>query len=238
MKPPQYAPEFRVAIDAEPLPAAARGSVTAISCQTGLEGADRVELSIANESLRWLDHPLFALDRRLALSLGYAPAPLEQVFVGEIVGHTATFPSGGIPMLWADASVIHDRPTGSNPRTAAAVIPPFKNTRREARSLDELKERGLRREARVPKTPITFDTLEHQIAHEERIVGLPTDRPLTHAAKVATCRHCKKSFARKMGKATSIFSSGSALRTAGRCSWITAIRWAGSSSGSCRRSIT
>jgi hypothetical protein len=34
----------------------------------------------------------------------------------------------------------------------------------------------------VPTTPMTFDTLEHQIAHEERIVGLPTDRPLTHAA--------------------------------------------------------
>ena len=34
----------------------------------------------------------------------------------------------------------------------------------------------------MPETPITFDTLEHQIAHEERIVGLPTDRPLTHAA--------------------------------------------------------
>jgi len=43
-------------------------------------------------------------------------------------------------------------------------------------------QRGLRREARVPTTPMTFDTLEHQIAHEERIVGLPTDRPLTHAA--------------------------------------------------------
>jgi hypothetical protein len=28
----------------------------------------------------------------------------------------------------------------------------------------------------------TVDTLEHEIAHEERIVGIPTDRPLTHAA--------------------------------------------------------
>jgi len=34
----------------------------------------------------------------------------------------------------------------------------------------------------VPATPTTVDTLEHQIAHEERIVGIPTDRPLTHAA--------------------------------------------------------
>jgi hypothetical protein len=36
----------------------------------------------------------------------------------------------------------------------------------------------------VPSTPITFDNLELQITHEERIVGIPTDRPLTHAAIV------------------------------------------------------
>jgi hypothetical protein len=29
---------------------------------------------------------------------------------------------------------------------------------------------------------MTVDTLEHQIAREERIVGIPTDQPLTHAA--------------------------------------------------------
>jgi predicted MPP superfamily phosphohydrolase len=33
-------------------------------------------------------------------------------------------------------------------------------------------------------TPTTVDTLEHEIEHEERIVGLPTDRPLTHSAIV------------------------------------------------------
>jgi hypothetical protein len=31
---------------------------------------------------------------------------------------------------------------------------------------------------------MNVDTLEHQIAHEERIVGIRTDRPLTHAAIV------------------------------------------------------
>jgi GAF domain-containing protein len=36
----------------------------------------------------------------------------------------------------------------------------------------------------VPKTPTTVDVLEHEIAHEERIVGIPTDEPLTHAAIV------------------------------------------------------
>lgn len=36
----------------------------------------------------------------------------------------------------------------------------------------------------MPTTPTTVDTLEHEIAHEERIVGIPTDQPLTHAAIV------------------------------------------------------
>ncbi len=36
----------------------------------------------------------------------------------------------------------------------------------------------------MPATPTTVDTLEEEIAHEERIVGIPTDRPLTHAAIV------------------------------------------------------
>jgi hypothetical protein len=33
-------------------------------------------------------------------------------------------------------------------------------------------------------TLTTVDTLEHEIEHEERIVGIPTDRPLTHEAIV------------------------------------------------------
>ena len=36
----------------------------------------------------------------------------------------------------------------------------------------------------MPMTPITVDNLVHQIAREERIVGIPTDRPLTHSAIV------------------------------------------------------
>ena len=36
----------------------------------------------------------------------------------------------------------------------------------------------------MPMTVTTVDTLEHEIEHEARIVGLPTDRPLTHAAIV------------------------------------------------------
>jgi phage protein D len=102
----RYAPDFRVEINGKPVPAALRASISSVNYQSGLDGADRVEVSIVNENLRWLDHDLLALDNPLALSIGYAPDPLKQVFVGEIVGHSPTFPSGGSPMLTV---VAHDR---------------------------------------------------------------------------------------------------------------------------------
>lgn len=96
---PRYAPELRLLIGGQPIPAAMRGSVTRLSAQSGLGVSDRVEVALANDGLRWLDHPLLALDNELALSLGYAPDPLTQLFVGEIVAHDATFPSSGLPQL-------------------------------------------------------------------------------------------------------------------------------------------
>lgn len=95
----RYAPEFRVAINGDPIPAALRASISSVNYQTALEGADRVELSLVNENLRWLDHPLLALDNELTLSIGYVPDPLAQVFVGRIVSATASFPSSGTPIL-------------------------------------------------------------------------------------------------------------------------------------------
>ena len=95
----RYAPELRLTIDGAPVPAALRAAVTSVSLQRGLEGVDRLEVAIANEGLRWLDHSLLKLDRSLSLSLGYAPDPLVQMFVGEIVGHNAAFPAGGMPSL-------------------------------------------------------------------------------------------------------------------------------------------
>src|SRR5262245_1019163 len=95
----RYAPDFRVSINDAPVPAALRASISSASYQTGLEGADRVELTLVNENLRWLDHALLALDNKLSLSIGYAPDPLKQVFVGEITGQSPTFPSSGSPTL-------------------------------------------------------------------------------------------------------------------------------------------
>jgi hypothetical protein len=120
----RFAPEFRVSINDTPVPAALRASIASVSYQTSLEGADRVELSLANEGLRWLDHPLFALDNKMALFMGYAPDPLDQVFVGQVVGQEASFPNGGMPTLTV---VAQDRRTqlqnGNKVRWFAIPIP-------------------------------------------------------------------------------------------------------------------
>ncbi len=96
---PRYAPEFKVEIDGNPLPPALKACVTSINYQDGMQGADRVEVTFANPDLQWLDHPLLQVDNGFKLSIGYAPDPLEQVFVGEITGVEPSFPGGGMPTL-------------------------------------------------------------------------------------------------------------------------------------------
>ncbi len=96
---PTYAPEFAIRINGEPIPAALRGSIVSVTYQDGMQGADRVELSVANPSLRWLDHPLLAVDNPFRLSIGYAPGPLQEVFVGEITAVEPSFPASGMPTL-------------------------------------------------------------------------------------------------------------------------------------------
>ena len=86
---PDYAPEFRIEIDGDPIPPAMRGSVSRISYTEGIAGASRVEVTLANEQLQWLDHALLDAGLGFELHLGYAPDPLERVFVGEITGVNA-----------------------------------------------------------------------------------------------------------------------------------------------------
>jgi hypothetical protein len=93
------APEFKIVIDGEPVPAALRGCIVSVSYTDGIEGADRVDVAIANPSLQWLDHPLLQTGNDFRLSIGYAPGPLEEVFVGEITGVEVSFPGGGIPTV-------------------------------------------------------------------------------------------------------------------------------------------
>jgi len=94
-----YAPDFRLKIGGDNIPAALRAAIVSITYQDGMEGADRVEVTIANEDLRWLDHPLLQVDNGLKLSLGYVPDPLEEVFVGEITGVETNFPNSGMPTI-------------------------------------------------------------------------------------------------------------------------------------------
>lgn len=102
----RFVPEFTILLDGQVIPAQLRASIMSVRCETGYEGLDEVELSIANENLRWLDDPLFRLGTGLTLKLGYAPDPLEQTFDGEIVARGANFPSGGMPTMSVTA---HDR---------------------------------------------------------------------------------------------------------------------------------
>jgi phage protein D len=126
----RFAPEFRVRIEGRDIPAALRSSITSVRYQDGTGAADRVELGIANVDLRWLQRHirglgfqpfptgikigpvratdsdgLFDVDNKLELSLGYAPGQLESVFIGEITGVQAAFPSGGMPTM---TIVAHD----------------------------------------------------------------------------------------------------------------------------------
>jgi hypothetical protein len=125
---PRYAPEFSLRINGDALPAALRGAVSSVSYTDGIEGADRVEVTFANPGLRWLDHPLLAVDNGFRLSIGYAPDPLEEVFVGEITGVEPTFPSGGMPTIRVTAQDFLQRLTrGTKDRSFLLNIPSIGN---------------------------------------------------------------------------------------------------------------
>lgn len=122
------APEFSLRIDGDAIPAALRASIVSVSYTDGIEGADRVEVSIANPSLRWLDHPLLQVDNGFTLSIGYAPGPLEEVFVGEITGVEPSFPGSGMPMLRVTAQDYLQRlQRGTKDRSFRIKIPSVGN---------------------------------------------------------------------------------------------------------------
>lgn len=129
---PAYAPEFRLRINGDDLPAVVRATVTSVRYQDGQNAADRVEVGFANPDLRWLQNHIrglgfspptgikigpvraleaapdgtFDIDNKLELSIGYAPDPLADVFVGDVTGVSVSFPNGGMPSL---NLVAHDR---------------------------------------------------------------------------------------------------------------------------------
>jgi uncharacterized protein len=101
--PDVYVPDFALTLNGQPLPAELRASVVGVTFEDGLEGADRVEVTIANPDLRFLDHPLLDLGVQLELALGYRPAGLRDVFVGDVTGVEPSFPSSGMPTLVVSA---------------------------------------------------------------------------------------------------------------------------------------
>jgi len=74
---PRYVPDDRLTLGGEPAPAELRASITSVSHQSGLEGADQVEIELVNENLRWLDHELIRLGKDLKLEIGYADGSME-----------------------------------------------------------------------------------------------------------------------------------------------------------------
>jgi uncharacterized protein len=123
-----YVPDFRIRINGDQLPLALRAAISSISYQDGLEGADRVEVTVANPNLRWLDHPVLAVDNGFSLSIGYAPATPEEVFVGEITGVEPSFPSGGMPTIKITAQDFLQRLThGEKERAFRINIPTVGN---------------------------------------------------------------------------------------------------------------
>lgn len=95
----QFGPQFTLQVGGANLPPGLRGSISSVSFTAGMEGSDSVEISFANPNLQWLGHPLLAVDQPLSLSVGYAPDPLEKVFVGEITAVEPSFPASGMPTV-------------------------------------------------------------------------------------------------------------------------------------------
>jgi hypothetical protein len=115
---------FTIQINGSSLPAALRGAITSVAWTAGMEGSDSVEVTFANQNLQWLDNPLIAVDNGFSLSIGYAPDPLEEVFVGEITGVEPSFPNSGMPTIRVTAHDFLQRLThGKVDREFAITLP-------------------------------------------------------------------------------------------------------------------
>lgn len=101
--PSYYVPDIELEIQGQPVPADMRASVTRVHFDESLGAADRVEVGIANQGLRFLDHPLLRLGNGIELSLGYRPDGVQHVFKGEITGVDPSFPAAGMPTVTISA---------------------------------------------------------------------------------------------------------------------------------------
>ena len=98
-----YVPDCAIELHGQPLPADLRASMISVRFEESLQGADRVEMQFANQQLRLLDHPLFALESPVALALGYLPDGLVRMFKGTVTGVDPVFPADGMPTVTISA---------------------------------------------------------------------------------------------------------------------------------------
>ncbi|WP_020476532.1 phage late control D family protein [Zavarzinella formosa] len=98
-----YIPDFRVLIHNGLAPDHLRRVITSVSLTTGLEGADRVEMTVANQARIWVDDPLLSISNPFELQMGYLPDRIVPMFSGEITGVAASFPSNGVPQVTVTA---------------------------------------------------------------------------------------------------------------------------------------
>ena len=121
----QYAPDFTVRVDGEPLPTAMRASITSVRYQDGLEGADRVELTLANAGPAVARPSAAAARQRVrAASSATRPTRSSGSSSARSPASTPSFPSGGMPTLTVVAHDFLQRLTiGTKDRAFALSLP-------------------------------------------------------------------------------------------------------------------
>jgi phage protein D len=123
-----YAPDFGLELDGAPMPAELRVLVSAMRCETGVEGVDQAEITLVNDALKLLDDQRLKVATKLGIDLGYAGGPLTRVFTGEIVAKSASFPRDGAPMLRLTAQdKRHRMQQGTRARWFAIPVPSVGN---------------------------------------------------------------------------------------------------------------
>lgn len=116
----RYVPDFSLGLHGRPLPADLRTRVMSIRFEESLEGANRVEVELANPDLRLLDHVLLDLDAPLELSLGYRPTSIAHLFSGVVTGVEPAFPASGMPTVMVSA---HDATSRLSEGTKQRAFP-------------------------------------------------------------------------------------------------------------------
>ena len=146
----QYAPVYRITIGGNDIPAVLRSCITSVRYEDGKNGADQVQVSLANPGLQFLQSHvrglaaiapptglsfntigrgdvvpggLFDLDNQVTLALGYAPDSPDEMFLGEITAVGATFPADGMPSLTITAHDFLQRTTRGTVSRGFGPIP-------------------------------------------------------------------------------------------------------------------